>query len=66
MPTPLQKAKDAARYGVGVCLTPIAVLGVASIALAVFVADKFEGLTKGAAAEDRAAGSAEAAPVSAA
>lgn len=37
----LQKTKDALRYGVGVCLTPIAVLGIAGIALAVFVADKF-------------------------
>ncbi|AUW57450.1 hypothetical protein C1T17_04380 [Sphingobium sp. SCG-1] len=41
----LQKAKDAVRYGVGVCLTPVAVLGVAGIALVVFVADRFGSFT---------------------
>ena len=59
----LQKTKDAIRYGIGVCLTPIAVLGVASVALVVFVADKFSSVTS---AQNEATNTADTNPISAA
>lgn len=43
----LQKARDAARYSIGVCLTPVAVLGVTTIALTLFAAEKIDGLIQG-------------------
>ena len=36
------KASNAVKAGIGICLTPIAVLGVASVAVAVFILDRFD------------------------
>jgi hypothetical protein len=37
-----RKAAHAVKTGVGICLTPIAVLGVTSVAFAVFVLDRLD------------------------
>ncbi|MDX3908704.1 MAG: hypothetical protein QHC67_02680 [Sphingobium sp.] len=37
-----RKATHAVKTGVGICLTPIAVLGVTSVAFAVFVLDRLD------------------------